>query len=44
MHKFEYACKEVDEIIWDAEILSPIELRNYVKNKVETVMKKYTQS
>lgn len=41
MHKFEYACREVDEIIWDTEILSPIELRNFVKNKVEAVIKKY---
>ncbi len=41
MHKFEYACKEVDEIIWDTEILCPIELRNFVKDKVEAVIKKY---
>ncbi len=44
MHKFEYACKEVDEIIWDTEILSPLELRNFVKSKVKTVLKKYTHS
>ncbi len=44
MYKFEYACRDVDEIIWDTEILSPIELRDFVKNKVKTVIKKYAHS
>lgn len=41
MHKYEFACNEVTEILWHTEILNPIELRNYVKQRVENVLNKY---
>lgn len=41
MHKYEFACNEVNEIVWDVEIQSPMELRNYVKEKVSKVLKMY---
>ncbi len=42
MHKFEFACNEVMEIIWQAEILEPIELREFIKTRIKSLETMYS--
>jgi predicted DNA-binding transcriptional regulator YafY len=42
MHKFEFACTKALEIVWHVEILNPVELRNYVQEKLFDISKVYS--
>ncbi|OPJ62856.1 helix-turn-helix transcriptional regulator [Clostridium oryzae] len=41
MHKYEFAIGEVLDIIGCAEILAPVELRDFVKKRLQIMLKKY---
>lgn len=41
MHKYEYACFEVMDIVGHAEILQPVELRTFVNKELEKLLRKY---
>lgn len=44
MHKYEFACTEAMEIAWNSEILSPIELRNFIRRKLFNAVGMYSNN
>jgi len=44
MHKYEFACHEAMDIVGKAEIMEPLELRLYIKERLKTIILDYSNS